>query len=489
VGLAEGRKIQMTDTRAAPGPHKLFASLDAEPLLAAPPALIDFLPVAVYACDAAGRICWFNGRAAALWGRVPEAGEPADSLSGPGRVYEIDGGLVAQDETPLAQALRTGQSVEGRTAVVERPDGTRLTVSVDVTALADSAGNVIGALVCLRDVTERSREERGARDSERQLREILDALPVALYTTDAEGRITYYNEAAVELSGRRPQLGEDKWCVTWKLFWPDGTPLAHDECPMAVALKEGRAVRGAEAVAERPDGRRVPFIPYPTPLFDGSGEMVGAVNVLVDIGHRKEAETQQRRLFAELNHRIKNNMQTLYALLASTQRETDSGDARCALESAARRVAAMAAAQTVLYQADDLGGFDSAGFMTSVCAAAGASYGDGLALHLHLRAGTLANDSAVPLALILNELIANAAQHGAGADGRSSVGICLVEEEGLFTLVVEDEGPGFDLGEARRRSSGLGLVIGLARQMGGSFRVERGPGARCVLEFPGPKSL
>lgn len=479
----------MTDSRAVPGLQTVFASLDPEPLLAAPPALIEFVPMAVFACDAAGRICWFNARAAAIWGRVPEAGEKADRLFGTPCVYGLDGGLVADGEAPLAFALRSGEAVEGLTATVERPDGGRLTVLVHVSPLNDCAGNLIGAIACLTDVTERLQEDRSARESERQLREVLDALPVALYTTDAEGRVTYFNEAAVELSGRRPQLGQDKWCVTWKLFWPDGTPLAHDECPMAVALKESRAVRGAEAVAERPDGSRVPFIPYPTPLFNGAGEMIGAVNVLVDIGHRKEAESQQRLLFAELNHRIKNNMQTLYALLASARRETRSGDARDALDEAARRVAAMAAAQTVLYRSDNLSRFDSAAFMTSVCAAAGAAFGDSLELHLHIRAGSLANDDAVPLALILNELITNAAKYGAGADGVSSVGICLVEENGRFTLVVEDEGRGFDLSEARRRSSGLGLVIGLARQMGGSFRVERAPGARCLLEFPGPPTL
>lgn len=479
----------MTDIRAVPGLNDVFASLDPEPLLAAPPALIEFLPVAVYACDAAGRFCWCNARASAIWGRVPDVGEKSDNLWGSIRVYDLDSGLVEQEESPTALALRTGRSVENRTAVVERPDGSRLPAMVQVTALADSAGNVVGAVTCFSDVTERLRDERAARDGERQLREILDALPVALYTTDGEGRITYFNEAAVELSGRRPQLGEDKWCVTWKLFWPDGTPLAHDECPMAVALKERKAVRGVEAVAERPDGSRVPFIPYPTPLLDGSGEMVGAVNVLVDIGHRKDAESRQRLLFAELNHRIKNNMQTLYALLASARRETGSEDGRSALDEAARRVAAMAAAQTVLYQSDNLSRFDSAAFMTSVCAAASAACGDALTLHLHTRAGALANDVAVPLALVLNELIANAAEYGAGADGLSSVAVCLVEEGGGFTLIVEDEGPGFDLGEVRRRSSGLGLVIGLARQMGGRFRVERAPGARCVLEFPRPKSL
>ena len=98
-------------------------------------------------------------------------------------------------------------------------------------------------------------------------RELLDALPAAIYTTDAAGRITYYNEAAVRLAGRKPEIGSDAWCITWRLYWPDGTPLAHDEGPMAVALKTGRPVRGVEAVAERPDGTRVPFMPYPTPLL------------------------------------------------------------------------------------------------------------------------------------------------------------------------------------------------------------------------------
>jgi PAS domain S-box-containing protein len=476
----------MTDIRAFAGLHDAFASLDPEPLLAAPPALIHFLPVAIYACDASGRLCWFNARAADMWGRTPEAGEKADGLNGSPRVYGLDGGLIADGETPLAHALRTGESVDGRTAVIERPDGSRATIMLHITALFDSGRNIVGAVNCFHDVTEALREDRAARESERRLREILDALPVALYTTDGEGRITYYNEAAVEMSGRRPVLGDDKWCVSWKLFGTDGAPLAHDECPMATALREKRPVRGAEAVAERPDGSRVPFIPYPTPLFDAAGEMTGAVNVLVDIGHRKAAETRQRLLFGELNHRIKNNMQMLYALLAAARRESDSPDAREALDEAARRVAAMAAAQTALYQSDNLSRFDSEDFMASVCAAASGGFGDRLDLDLRAEAGKLANDVAVPLALILNELVANAAKYGTGADGRGLVRVALTEADGRFTLVVEDEGPGFDLCEVRRRSSGLGLVMGLARQIGGDFRVERGRGARCVVEFSGP---
>jgi PAS domain S-box-containing protein len=121
---------------------------------------------------------------------------------------------------------------------------------------------------------------------------LLDALGVAVYTTDAEGRLDAYNEAAVALWGWRPPLGDARWCGSWRLRLPDGTPLPHDECPMAVALKEGRPVRGVEAIAERPDGTHVPFIPYPTPLRDEAGTLTGAVNVLVDISSRHAAETE-----------------------------------------------------------------------------------------------------------------------------------------------------------------------------------------------------
>ncbi|MGB7782379.1 MAG: HWE histidine kinase domain-containing protein, partial [Pseudolabrys sp.] len=135
--------------------------------------------------------------------------------------------------------------------------------------------------------------------------------------------ITYYNDAAASLWGHRPTLGSREWCGSWKLFWPDGTPLPHDECPMAVALKEDRAVRGTEATAERPDGTRVPFIPYPTPIHDETGKLVGAVNMLVDITDRKRAEEQQGLLVRELHHRVKNTLAMVQAITASTARATD----------------------------------------------------------------------------------------------------------------------------------------------------------------------
>jgi PAS domain S-box-containing protein len=135
-------------------------------------------------------------------------------------------------------------------------------------------------------------------------RDVLDALPAAIYTTDAAGRITFFNQAAVDFSGRLPEIGSDQWCVTWRLYWPDGRPMAHDECPMARALKEDRPIRGGEAIAERPDGMRVPFMAYPTPLHDASGKLVGAVNMLIDLTSRKEADEVMLRLNETLEQRV-----------------------------------------------------------------------------------------------------------------------------------------------------------------------------------------
>lgn len=129
-----------------------------------------------------------------------------------------------------------------------------------------------------------------ARKGGAELRDVLDALPAPIYTTDADGWVTFFNRACIDFAGRTPALGEDRWCVTWKLYSEAGGPLAHEDCPMAVAIREKREIRGAVAVAERPDGTRVLFTPYPTPLFDEQGAIVGAVNMLIDVTDRRQAE-------------------------------------------------------------------------------------------------------------------------------------------------------------------------------------------------------
>ena len=127
--------------------------------------------------------------------------------------------------------------------------------------------------------------------------QLLEALPVAVYVTDPKGRITFHNSAAAELWGQHPEPGS-LWCGSWRLFWPDGRPMPHDECPMAVTLREGQPVRGRSAILERPDGTRVAFVPYPSLLRDAAGNVTGAINLLLDVEAQQEAELRAARLAA-----------------------------------------------------------------------------------------------------------------------------------------------------------------------------------------------
>lgn len=337
----------------------------------------------------------------------------------------------------------------------------------------------------LPDAAETAMAVLSARAADVQFRRLVEALPAAIYTTDADGVVTYFNEACVQLSGHRPEVGRDKWCVSWKLYAPDGTFMPHHTCPMALALALGQPIRGQEVVVERPDGSRAAILPFPTPLRDEQGKMVGAVNMLVDISGRKEAEGRQRVLLNELNHRVKNNMQLLYAVLRTAERETRSGEARAALAGASRRVSAMLAAQQVLYEIDDPARFDARHFLDGVCAAVQQGLGDRIAIAIGRAEGTLTNNAGIPLALILNELLTNAAKHAAVSGRPVRVRVDLgADAEGL-ELCVHDDGPGFDFGLVQRRSSGLGLVVGLAGQLGGTFEVARADGARCIVRFSG----
>ena len=122
-----------------------------------------------------------------------------------------------------------------------------------------------------------------ALSTEPDWRAILDELPVPIYTTDTDGAVTYWNRACIELAGRVPQLGQDRWCVTWRIYTTEGDFMPHDQCPMAEAVRSREENRGKVAIALRPDGSRVAFRPYPTPLFDSEGNFTGAINMLIDV--------------------------------------------------------------------------------------------------------------------------------------------------------------------------------------------------------------
>nr|WP_081851063.1 PAS domain S-box protein [Bradyrhizobium sp. URHD0069] len=265
-----------------------------ERVLDLPDRLLDLLPVGVYVCDQAGFIVRYNRAAAELWGCSPRIGDPTVRFCGSYRLYGVSGDLIPHAKCPMGDVLASGLGIRDEEIAIERPDGTRIVAIVNIEAIKDRSGRVVGAVNVFREKPEPHAGQLRLNGHGRNSDELLHALPTAVYTTDAAGHITFYNAAAADLWGVRPELGKSEFCGSWKMYWPDGTPLPHDECPMALALKEKRPIRGMEAIAERPDGTRVPFIAYPSPLFNASGALIGAVNTLVDITERYEAEQRIR---------------------------------------------------------------------------------------------------------------------------------------------------------------------------------------------------
>lgn len=156
--------------------------------------------------------------------------------------------------------------------------------------------------------------------SDVEFRRLLETLPAAAYTCDADGLITYFNRRALVAWGRAPSLNDptDRYCGSFKLFTPEGEPIPHERCWMALALRDGKEYIGREIVVEQPDGSLRTVLAHATPFRDQSGKVTGAVNVLVDITERRKAEDALRaadrnknEFLAMLAHELRNPLAPL----------------------------------------------------------------------------------------------------------------------------------------------------------------------------------
>lgn len=157
------------------------------------------------------------------------------------------------------------------------------TMLLNARAVISEKGREKLILLSIEDITERKKAQELLNKSSDYLRQLVKELPAGVYSCDPQGRINFYNNAAAKLWGREPEIGKEQWCGSWKLFKADGTPLSLDNCPMAIALKERRAILGEELIVERPDGSRSNVLVYPQPEFNLSGELTGAINMVFDI--------------------------------------------------------------------------------------------------------------------------------------------------------------------------------------------------------------
>ncbi len=127
---------------------------------------------------------------------------------------------------------------------------------------------------------------------------IIQSLPIAVYTCDAGGFITTYNDAAATLWGRAPEIGKEMWSGAWRLYAMTGEPMPLSESPIAAVVNSKKAAAGAEMIVERPNGTRRIVHSYPVPMLDANGTFTGAINTLIDITEQASSDENKARLAA-----------------------------------------------------------------------------------------------------------------------------------------------------------------------------------------------
>ncbi|MDB5613089.1 MAG: signal transduction histidine kinase [Devosia sp.] len=440
-------------------------------------ATYDAATVGIAEADEAGLLVRVNDAICKMLGRSRE------QLLGKSFLDHTHGDDCDEDIASYQQQVRGEIPSYSLRKRASRPDGTLVYLDVYSSSVRDSAGTFLYGVRVTQDVTEAKHMEDQVREREEHLRNLLEALPAAVYTTDAAGRLTFFNKACIEMAGRTPKLG-DEWCVTWRLYTAEGVPLPHDQCPMAIALKEDRIIRGVEAIAERPDGTRVPFMPYPTPLHDSAGKLTGAINMLVDITERKQAENRQQALIGELNHRVKNTLATVQSLSMQTVRHSDSlTDFSDRFE---KRLMGLARAHDLLTTQfwEDVP-LD----LLAIAVLGPIAGGPGERMEVRGPSVMLSSRAALSLTMALNELGTNAAKYGAFSSEGGALSLTWEVHQSHGRNIVDiswREYGGPQVETPTRRGFGTRLIGRcIERDLGGELDLKFNPdGLSCRMGFP-----
>jgi two-component system, chemotaxis family, CheB/CheR fusion protein len=249
--------------------------------------LVAQLPMAIYVCDAPGGLVrMYNHRAAELWGREPALGK--ERYCGALRLFRPDGAHLPHSETPMAEVLLFGgQRTDD--VVIERPDGSRITVRAHISALRDAQGHLVGAVNAFQDITERKRIE----DDSARLAAIVVSAEDAIISKTLDGQITSWNRAAELMFGHtEPEVVGKSITI---IIPPD---RLHEEEVILSRLRRGEAINHFETERIAKDGRRIHISLSVSPIRDRYGRIIGASKVARNITERKLYEREREMLLA-----------------------------------------------------------------------------------------------------------------------------------------------------------------------------------------------
>jgi PAS domain S-box-containing protein len=465
--------------RAHPTPPLLTA------ILRASESLLDLLPVATFVCDAAGTILQYNSRAVEIWGREPDPGDTHESFSAKAKYYETDG--TPTQTSLLATVLATGLPVRDAERRVERPDGSTIVVAVNIEPLRNARGDLIGAVHCMVDVSDRERmtaaleeSRRHAREQEQRLAATYEHAAIGIAEVTPEGHFVRVNEAICAITGRsREEL------MGGQLFrFTHESDVDADRQAFRKQVAGELQFYSMEKRFRRPDGRVIWISIYSSPVRAPNGSLLYLVRVVQDITERKQAELRQKLLVDELNHRVKNTLATVQSLASQTARST--ANPKSFSNAFEGRLIALSKAHDQLtrhhWENAELRELLSGSLAPYAAAAPERVVLRGEDLVLRPRA-------VLTLAMVVHELTTNAAKYGAlsVAGGRVEVRWEATEQAGRKMLRLDwSETGGPEVKMPERRSFGSRLIEGsIKAELGGTAKLIYAPdGLRCEMRIP-----
>jgi len=290
-------------------------------MLRASDGILDLLPIATFICDAKGTILQYNRHAVALWGQTPEPGQTLEQLRESARIFELDGTPIAR--SMVAEVLASGTPVRDVERIIERADGTRLILSINVDPLRNAQGDLVGAVNCFLDITERKRMDAAlestrlhALEQEQRLAATYEHAAIGISEIAPDGHFLRVNEAICAITGySREEL------LSARLFrytHPDDVDPDREGFRKQVA--GALDFYSIEKRFIRKDGRVIWLSVRSSPVRDADHKLLYLVRVVQDITERKASEQRQKLLMDELNHRVKNTLATVQSLASQTAR-------------------------------------------------------------------------------------------------------------------------------------------------------------------------
>jgi PAS domain S-box-containing protein len=394
-------------------------------------------------------------------------------------------------KNPVMLIMEHGEMIHlaDHTVLVSK-DGNEYQISDSASPIKDERGHIIGVVLVFSDVTEKFTIQEALRESEAKWHTLFEMLPVGVSIVDAHNTVSDANTALsqiLDLSKEALLKGDYK---ERKYLRPDKMPMSREEFPSIRAVKEQTTIRDVEIGIEKDNGEVIWTSISATTLSPGGS----TATVTVDVTDRKRAEEEIKKLLKEkelllreVHHRIKNNMNTVMALLTLQAETLSDSQVIEALLDARSRLHSMSVLYDKLYHSTDFHDISVLEYLSPLADEIVRNFPNAgiVTVEKHIEDFTLVVKKASPLGIILNELLTNSMKYAFIGRKSGAITISASLKENRVTFVVQDDGIGIPESTHVEGSTGFGtkLIEMLTEQLDGTVRIEREHGTKFILEF------